>query len=60
MAQAPKKRRLLPKNIAEKSDSEVAEKLFGKKAKKELDRLIGDVSKSTNKDSHKANPVSSK
>ena len=39
MAQAPKKRKL-PKNIVEKSDSEVAEKLFGKRAKKELDRLV--------------------
>ena len=46
MAQAPKKKRLLPKNIAEKSDSEVAEKLFGKKAKQELDRLINDVPES--------------
>ena len=35
MAQAPKKKRLLPKNIAEKSDPEVAEILFGKKAKQE-------------------------
>ena len=40
MAQAPKRKRWLPKNIAERSDSEVAEKLFGKRAKKELDRLM--------------------
>jgi hypothetical protein len=46
MAQAPKKKRLLPKNIAEKSDSEVAEKLFGKAAKQELDRLIDAPKKS--------------
>ena len=47
MAQAPKKRRrLLPKNIAEKSDSEVAEKLFGKRAKREIDKLTGAASKS--------------
>ena len=31
---------MLPKNIEEKSDSEIAEKLFGKSAKKELDKLI--------------------
>ena len=37
MAQAPKKR-LLPKNITEKPDAEIAERLFGKAAKKELDR----------------------
>ena len=45
MAQTPKKK-LLPKNIVEKSDSEIAEKLFGKKVKKELDRLIDDSQKS--------------
>ena len=50
MAQAPKKKRLLPKHIVEKSDSEVAEKLFGKKAKQELDRLIDDVPKPMTKD----------
>ena len=51
MSQAPKKKKkLLPKNIAEKSDSEVAEKLFGKKAKRELDRLIDDAPKSIDKD----------
>ena len=48
MSQTPKKKRLLPKNIAEKSDSEVAEKLFGKRAKKEVDRLIGLDSDSMN------------
>lgn len=47
MAQTPKKK-LLPKNITEKSDSEIAEKLFGKKAKKELDRII-DVSQKSMK-----------
>ena len=50
MAQAPKKKKLLPKNIAAKSDSEVVEKLFGKKAKRELDRLIDDAPKSIDKD----------
>ena len=32
--------RLLPKDIAKRPDSEVAEKLFGKKVKRELDKLI--------------------
>ena len=46
-SRAPKKkRRLLPKNIVEKSDSEVAEKLFGKRAKREIDKLTGAASKS--------------
>lgn len=45
MAHAPKKR-LLPKNITEKSDSEIAEKLFGKKVKKELDQVIDAPKKS--------------
>ena len=46
MAQAPKKkkRRKLPKNIAERSDAEVAEKLFGKKAKHEIDRIVAATS----------------
>ena len=45
MAQAPKrKKRRLPKKIAEKPDSEVAEKLFGKRAKRELDRLAKEAS----------------
>ena len=39
MTQSRKKRKL-PKNIADKPDSIVAEKLFGKRAKKELDRLV--------------------
>ena len=40
MAQAPKRKRLLPKNLTEKPDEEIAKKLFGKAAKEELDRLI--------------------
>ena len=43
MAHAPKKR-LLPKHIEDKPDAAVAEKLFGKQAKRELDRLL-DMSK---------------
>jgi hypothetical protein len=46
MAQAPKKRRpLLPKNIIERPDSEVVEKLFGKRAKREIDTLISSTMK---------------
>ena len=40
-----KKKRRLPKNIVSKSDHEVAEKLFGKRAKRELDRIAGVSSK---------------
>ena len=36
-----KKKRRLPKNIAAKNDHEVAERLFGKRAKRELDRIAG-------------------
>ena len=36
-----KKKRRLPKNIATNNDHEVAERLFGKRAKRELDRIAG-------------------
>ena len=36
-----KKRHPLPKNIVEKTDAEVAEALFGKRLKRELDRAAG-------------------
>ena len=45
MAQSPKKK-LLEENIEEQSDAEIAEKLFGKAAKEELDRLIDAPKKS--------------
>ena len=38
---ARKNRRRLPKDIVTRSDSEVAEKLFGKRAKRELDKIRG-------------------
>ena len=38
MAQTPRRRRL-PKNITEKTDAEVAERLFGKPVKCELDKV---------------------
>ena len=60
MAHAPKKKRLLPKNILDRPDGQIAEKLFGKAAKRELDKLLSDVpEKSINQAYHKANPVSS-
>ena len=39
MAHPPPKR--LPKGIEQKSDAEVAEAVFGKRIKKELDRIAG-------------------
>ena len=39
MAQPPPKR--LPKGITEKSDAEFATAVFGKRIKKELDRIAG-------------------
>ena len=39
MSQTPERKRLLPKDFTDRPDSEVAEKLFGKQAKRELDRL---------------------
>ena len=38
---ARKNRRRLPKDIATKPDAEVAEKLFGKRVKRELDEIRG-------------------
>ena len=36
----PRRRQRLPANIVDRPDSEVAEYLFGKRAKRELDRVI--------------------
>ena len=44
MAQSPIKR--VPKDIEKKSDAKLAEWLFGKKAKAELDKLAGIAPKS--------------
>ena len=41
-----KKKRLLPKNITERTDAEVAEKLFGKRAKRVLDDVLSATAKS--------------
>ncbi len=35
----PRKPRRLPKDITKKTDSQVAEAVFGKRVKKELDRI---------------------
>lgn len=40
MTQAPKKKRLLPKDIVERDDNDIAERVFGKRVKQELDREI--------------------
>jgi len=40
MAQAPKKRKKLPKDIAERSDHDIMEKLFGKRVMKEVDAIV--------------------
>ena len=47
MAQTPKRkrRRKLPKDIASRPDSEVIELIFGKRVKKELDRIVQEVDK---------------
>ena len=37
----PRKPRRLPKDITKKTDAEVAEAVFGKRIKKELDRIAG-------------------
>jgi len=39
MDQTPKKKRKLPKDISERSDHEVMQRLFGRRVVKELDRL---------------------
>ena len=42
MSQNPKrkKKRLLPKDITKKSDAEIIEAIFGKRVKRELDRIL--------------------
>ena len=39
-----KKKRKLPKNITERSDHEVMERVFGKRAMREIDALVIEVS----------------
>ncbi len=40
MAQAPKKKKKLPKDIESRTDSEVIELIFGKRIKKALDKEV--------------------
>ena len=40
MAQKPKKKRKLPKDIAERPDHEIMEKVFGKRAMKKIDEFL--------------------
>ena len=42
----PSKKRRLPEKIVEQSDAVVIERLFGKKVKRELDRLVDAPKKS--------------
>ena len=41
---SPKKERKLPKNIVERDDHDVMERVFGKRAMREIDALVSDVS----------------
>ena len=45
MAQAPKERRKLPKDIESRPDSEVIELIFGKRIKKELEKAVKEIDK---------------
>ena len=51
MAQTPKKRkkRLLPRDITQRSDHEIMEKLFGKRIMKEVDKLAEERSEVVDK-----------
>jgi len=44
MAQKPKKKRKLPKDIAERPDHEIMERLFGKRVMKKVDALVAERS----------------
>ena len=45
MTQTPKKKATLPKDIETRPDAEVAELIFGKRVKKELDKAVEAVDK---------------
>lgn len=45
MTQKPKKKDKLPKNIADRPDREVMEKLFGKRVMKKVDAIVEERSK---------------
>ena len=44
MAQAPKKKDQLPKDIMERPDHEIMEKLFGKRVMKKVDAIVAERS----------------
>ena len=39
MSHPPKRKRRLPRNITERSDTEVIERIFGKRTKREMERI---------------------
>jgi hypothetical protein len=45
MTQTPKKKRKLPKDIAERPDREIMEKVLGKRVMKKVDELVSERSK---------------
>ena len=49
MAQDPKKRRKLPKDITERTDHEVMKILFGKRIMKKVDALVAERSEDPEK-----------
>ena len=49
MAGRKRRRRRLPRNITERPDSEVIELIFGKRVKREMDRIAGDSQVAENK-----------
>ena len=49
MAQLQKRKRRLPRNITERPDAEVIERIFGKRTKREMDRIAKEPKKVTNK-----------
>ena len=44
MPDKPKKKRKLPKNLTDRSDHEVMERVFGKRTMREIDALVSEVS----------------
>ena len=49
MAHLPKRKRRLPRNIAERPDTEVIERIFGKLTKREMDRIAKELKVVTKK-----------
>ena len=47
MAHTPRKQRKLPKDIAQRSDHDIMEKVFGKRIMKEVDKLVSERSQDT-------------